>query len=157
MNVIPDDKINVYLIERKTLPSNFNPQNIKLRDKGSYSSFDQEAMSDSGNTYKLIVRQSNGNPSDFSIIVGVMLGGTLFRLRRYNGNSHPHRNKLEGESFDEGFHIHKATQRYQENGFEEDGFAEKTTRYSNWHDALSTAIKDNNFVIAVDAVQRRLV
>lgn len=67
----------------------------------------------------------------------------LFRLRRYNGK-HWHRNKLEGERF-RGFHIHTATKRYQERGFDEDKFAQRTDRYSGFGSALRCMIEDCGF------------
>ena len=52
----------------------------------------------------------------------------LFRLRRYNGRSHQHTNKIEEITFYD-FHIHTATERYQDAGYAEEHFAEVTDRY----------------------------
>lgn len=78
--------------------------------------------------------------------------GIEYRLRRYNGK-HPseHTNKWEKEhgypdhTFSPAFHIHQATERYQEFGYPIDGFAERTTSYYDFHSALDRFIKDNNF------------
>ena len=87
--------------------------------------------------FRLIFRQSRENPLDFSIILAVRVpqSSRLFRLRRYNGKSHEHTNHIEGVTFYD-FHIHFATERYQETGAREDTFAEPTDRYSDIEGAL---------------------
>ena len=83
-----------------------------------------------------------------------MLSGQLFRLRRYNGDSQ-HTNKIERDKID-GFHIHKATSRYQESGFQEDAFAEKSIKYDDWNSALSAMLSENNFIYYAAKGQKRL-
>jgi hypothetical protein len=67
-------------------------------------------------------------------------------LRRYNGKNHTHKNKIEKEKI-RGYHIHKATERYQLRGYNIDGYAEEAFTYSNWHDALSVMLGDCNIKI----------
>ncbi|MBI4738862.1 hypothetical protein HY772_04835 [Candidatus Woesearchaeota archaeon] len=153
MSIVTDLQIKEYLQEKKQLPRGFKPE---LKNKKKYNSFEAEALGDNGNSFKLIVRQSKTNALDFSVILGVMIDGSLFRLKRYNGTSHDHTNKIERTRFS-GFHIHAATQRYQENGFQEDGFAEHTVRYSDWKSAMEQMVRENNFVMDVDRNQKRLV
>ena len=98
------------------------------------------------NTFRVIWRQLHSNPSDFCAILGVIpLGSnTLFRLRRYD-SKHIHSNPIEKEKFND-FHIHKATERYQEYGTkEEDKYAETTNRFSSLTGALQCLIKDCYF------------
>jgi len=85
-----------------------------------------------GSRFRLLIRQSPFNPLDFSVILGYLPENVsgLFRLRRYNGKSHKHTNRIEGSKFYE-FHIHIATERYQDRGMDEDGFAEPTSRFSD--------------------------
>lgn len=73
----------------------------------------------------------------------------LFRLRRYNGK-HEHTNKIEKENFYD-FHIHKATERYQNLGFDEDGYAEKSAGYNTIHNAIDCLIKDCNIILPEDS------
>ncbi|MGO9060397.1 MAG: hypothetical protein ACLQU2_23895 [Candidatus Binataceae bacterium] len=68
----------------------------------------------------------------------------LFRLRRYNGKSHEHTNQIEKNTF-YGYHIHTATERYQELGMDEDGFAQPTARFSDLSGALNCMIEDCGF------------
>ena len=67
--------------------------------------------------FRIILRRNHINPLDFSVILAVRVPNSnqLFRLRRYNGNSHEHTNKIENEKLHD-FHIHLATKRYQERG-----------------------------------------
>ena len=153
MNLISDEQIRAYISEKKAIPRNFNPV---LKDKKcGHSQSYNEFIGENGNTFIVSVRQSNFNPLDFTVIFGVMISGKIFKLARYNGDHGEHTNKITGESFS-GCHIHKATQIYQENGFEEEGFAEQTTRYSDLKTALNKMFADNNFQIAVEREQRRL-
>jgi hypothetical protein len=69
---------------------------------------------------------------------------TFFRLRRYNGRGHEHTNKLEHERF-YNFHIHTATERYQEEGAREDGYAEQTDRYHDLNGAINCMFADCGF------------
>ena len=73
---------------------------------------------------------------------------TNFKLQRYNGKSHEHTNKLEGDKF-YNFHIHFATQRYQDVGQKEESYAKVTDRYSDIQKALKCLLKDCNIEIAV--------
>jgi hypothetical protein len=65
-------------------------------------------------------------------------------LIRYNGKSHEHTNLIEGESLYD-FHIHKATQRYQEIGAREDTFAEPTDRFADFQGAIKCLANDCGF------------
>jgi hypothetical protein len=51
-------------------------------------------------------------------------------LRRHNGRSHEHTNQIEASTFYD-FHIHMATERYQELGMREDAYAEATDRFGD--------------------------
>jgi hypothetical protein len=91
-----------------------------------------------GSSFRLMVRQAIADPDDFSVILGytVPASNRLFLLRRHNGDSHRHPNKLEGTVV-RGFHVHLATESYQLAGFKEDGYAEATTSYSDLAGAIS--------------------
>jgi hypothetical protein len=99
--------------------------------------------SSSGKNYILLTRQGLANPLDFSVILAVqpLNSNQRFRLRRYNGKSHEHTNKLEGERFF-GYHIHTATMRYQEFGMREDGYAEICSEYYDLASAIRLALCD---------------
>jgi hypothetical protein len=65
-------------------------------------------------------------------------------LRRYNGKSHVHGNRIEGTTFYD-FHIHTATERYQLLGSREDTFAEPSRLFTNLSLALDCLVQDCGF------------
>jgi hypothetical protein len=58
-------------------------------------------------------------------------------------------NRIEGVRFYD-FHIHQATERYQDSGFDEDAFAEVTSRYQNVSGALRCMLDDCGFMPRLD-------
>ena len=73
----------------------------------------------------------------------------MFRLRRYNGRSHEHTNQIESVTFHD-FHIHFATERYQEMGAREDAYAEPTERFGDFRGALQCLSEDANLKLPSD-------
>lgn len=106
-----------------------------------------EIECDSGNCFVVKIRQSSVNPMNFSVILGYMLPGsyTVFRLLRYNGKSHYHTNVLENERFYD-FHVHRATERYQRSGYEEDHFAERTDGHYDLGSAVQCLLSQCGFL-----------
>jgi hypothetical protein len=104
--------------------------------------------------FRVMIRQSTINVLDFSVILGFRRPRETrwFRLRRYNGQ-HPgeHRNKLERERDRKswqrlrGCHIHLATARYQERGFEEDAYAVPTEKYTSVDGAIELLMDECGF------------
>ena len=70
----------------------------------------------------------------------------MFRLRRYNGKSHEHTNHIENVTFHD-FHIHFATERYQELGTREDAYADPTDRYDDFDGAFLCLRDDTNLAV----------
>lgn len=129
----------------KQLPNNYRAR-VQLRDKRGHKERELDVTGEGGTRYRLILRQSKFNTMDFSIILAVNPDDSnqLFRLRRYNGKSHEHTNQIEGDTFYD-FHIHHATERYQESGAREDAFAEATDRYADFRAALRCMLEDCGF------------
>lgn len=137
MKIITDQEIADLLAEPKVIE---DLSRLELRDKSNYShrAVSADLTGEKGNHFKIKIRQSSSNFLDFSIILTFKekSTGREIRLVRYNGkHPSPHTNKWEkmnGEKnyrFGPGFHIHKATQRYQESGLKEDGFAQETESF----------------------------
>lgn len=89
------------------------------------------------NRFEVFVRVNNEIPGDFSV-------GVIYRsegydkgivLRRYNGNNHSHTNKIEREKIVRKFHIHEATERYQDTGYIAEDYATISTGYSTYQEA----------------------
>jgi hypothetical protein len=140
-----DNEITALVQERKPLPADWRTR-AQLRPKRGHEERDLELTGGGGNEFRVILRKNMVNPLDFSIILAVRVLGsnTIFRLRRYNGKSHEHTNHLEGVTFYD-FHIHIATERYQEIGTREDAYAEPTDRYGDFNGALLCLLNDANF------------
>ncbi len=141
-DILSDADIQRLTVETKFLSESFQEQ-MRLKPKRGHKEAELSVSGADGSSFKLILRQSNFNPLDFSVILGYEIPKTnvLFRLCRYNGSSHWHTNKIEGDRFF-GYHIHLATQRYQQSGLDPDGFAEPTQRYADLHDAVQCALTD---------------
>ena len=142
---LSDAEITVLLAEPKPLTSDYQSR-MQLRPKSGHKERELELTGAAGSDFQLIVRQSIFNPLDFSVILGYLMPGSniLFRLRRYNGRSHEHTNRIEGNTFYD-FHIHTATERYQAAGFEEDHYAETTDRYADLSGAIQCMLQDCAF------------
>ena len=130
--------------ERKPMPADWR-RRVVLKPKRGHDERQLDLVGDAGSEFRLIFRQGMVNPLDFSIILAVRVprSNQIFRLRRYNGKSHEHTNSIENVKFYD-FHIHVATERYQENGMREDAYASPTDRYSDFQGALRCVISDAN-------------
>jgi len=139
------------LTERKFLPENYLTL-IQVRPKRGHSERELLVKGENGSEFSLILRQSEFDKLDFSVILAYLVPKTnvLFRLRRYNGKSHEHTNPQEGQKF-YAFHIHIATERYQQSGLREDTYAEQTTAYSDLNGAIQCMFNDCGFVLPPSA------
>jgi hypothetical protein len=144
---LSDDEIGSLLTEQKSLPEDFLSR-MKPKGKRGHTEYEQSVDGEKGSQFLLIFRQNEKNVLDFSVILSYLPQGTnqQFRLRRYNGKSHEHTNKIERKTF-YGFHIHMATNRYQQSGFREDAYAEETDRYATYRDAIDCMLKDCSFTV----------
>lgn len=142
-----DQEIVALFQERKPLPVDWR-STTRLRPKRGHNERDLDLVGDAGNEFRLILRQSKLNVLDFSLILAVRVlhSNQFFRLRRYNGKSHEHTNHIEDETI-YGFHIHTATERYQEIGTREDAYAEPIGRYGDFHGALRCLIDDSSLEV----------
>ena len=143
--ILTDEIIYELLNERKVLPEDYIKK-LKTKPKSMRKHEEKELLvhGEFGNEFLLLIRKNRIDPLDFSIILRYRdLEGRSFNLVRYNGK-HNHINKLEGHHFRD-FHIHKATERYQENGFDIETYAEPTQKYSSFDEAFKSFINDLKF------------
>lgn len=141
-----DQEIQSLIEESKPVPGDWL-RLTTLRPKRGHEERLLDLTGEHGNRFYLILRKSKLNHLDFSVIMATLAPNSnrRFRLRRYNGKSHEHANKIEREKFYD-FHIHYATERYQKLGYgREDSYAKPTDRYSDYHGAISCLIGDCNF------------
>ena len=133
-----DQQIAALIKERKVLPDNWR---IQLDKNDSLY-----IIGESGNRFRIITNLNKKYPTDFSVILAVInpKTGAVFRICRYNGMpKRLHNNKIEKQKI-YGYHIHSATERYQERGYDEETYAEETNRYNNLEGALQCLIQDAN-------------
>jgi hypothetical protein len=145
--IISDARIALFLNEKKRLPPDWlRALQLGAPQRGHRCS-ELEVTGADGNRYEIRLRQATLDPLAFSAILSVLDvdGLRRFRLRRYNGRSHGHRNSLEKQRFGVGFHRHTATERYQSAGFQEDTFAEPSDRYATVWEALECLLSECGF------------
>lgn len=143
---LSDTEIASLIREQKLLDKKLSlPLDLQVTKLG-HLGCNIQAKGVSGTKFMIIVRKSQDNFLDFSVILAYQLpeSNRLFRLRRYNGNSHEHTNIIERDSFTT-FHIHIATARYQELGRKEDTYAEPTDRYGELDGAICCMLQDCGF------------
>ena len=150
-----DQEIASLVQEHKPLPADWRNR-IHLRPKRGHDEQQLDIVGEGNSEFRIILRRNRINQLDFSVILTVRVphSNQLFRLLRYNGNSHEHTNSIENETF-YGFHIHLATERYQQIGAREDAFAETTDRYGDYQGALDCLIRDANLVVPNDPNERQ--
>lgn len=143
---LTNEDIEVLIKEEKVINLEFEEIFARMKEKNGHKEFDYTIVREDGSSFYLKLRQNRRNPLDFSAILGFSPKelNTVFKLIRYNGKSHEHRNVLEKEPVFYDFHIHKATERYQLAGRKEEFYAEITDRYSNLRSALRCLIDDCN-------------
>jgi len=140
--LLSDSEISALIAETKQLEPGYLSR-LQLRPKQGHKERELDITGESGSEFRLILRQNLLNVLDFSVILGYSpkSSSQLFRLRRYNGKSHEHTNKIERQTFYD-FHIHFATERYQHSGLREDAYAEVTNQYGDFQGALDCLIQD---------------
>lgn len=138
-------KVDLLLLMPKTLPDDYSVR-LTPRPKRGHSERELDIRAEDGTEFRIIIRQSLFNALDFSVILAYRppKSNQLIRLRRYNGKSHEHENRLEANKFYD-FHIHSATERYQDIGLREDAYAEPTDRYSDLASAVRCMLNDCGF------------
>lgn len=135
------------------LPSGYREGLIgaKMKIEDVHKRGELKITGEEGDVFYVDTRISKLNPFDFSVILVYEFKETTatFNLRRYNGKTSIHTNRIEGDEI-QGFHIHYATERYQDQEFKEEAYAESTDRYTDLGGALNCLIEDCNFVLPPD-------
>jgi hypothetical protein len=135
--ILTDTEINQYLQEEKKLKDKDFKEKV---DRGNKTTL-FEVKSKSGNKYILRIRNSKSHVANWSVILSIIIKNKEYILTRYNGNYHAHTNSIEKNSIS-GFHIHHATERYQEKNYKIDGYATATSEYSTISGAIKKMIRN---------------
>ena len=141
--ILADTEIAALVAEPKRLPADFYNRIAPRVQKRGHSGAEIQLVGELGSQFVVLTRMADMNQLDFSVILAVELPETkaLFRLRRYNGRTHEHTNRIERQRIG-GFHIHYATERYQAMGTWEDGYAVPTVRYADFWGAVNCMVED---------------
>ena len=148
MVILDDDEIGDLIGVPKTLARG-RTNWPSLRSKRGHVEAHVEYAGADGSEFKVVLRRSSYNPLAFSVVLMVRApdSNRWFRLRRYNGNNHEHKNLIERNRICD-FHIHTATERYQRRGMREDGYAEPTDRFSDYDSAVRCLAEDTALELA---------
>jgi hypothetical protein len=151
---LTDEDIARLLAEPKSLPFDWRKR-LDLKSRSGHGEQQMEFVGTAGSTFRVILRQSEHNQFDFSAILAYCLpeSSGVFRLCRCNGKSHEHTNRIERNRFYD-FHIHSATERYQELGGKEDGYAEPYSHYSDLRGALLVLCRQCNIDVPEESQLR---
>jgi len=156
---LSDEEIDRLIGEPKSLPGNYRSL-MRLKAKKGHRERDLDVTGSNGHEFQIIQRQSESNVLDFSIILAYRPRETneLFLLRRYNGRSHEHTNSIEAQTFYD-FHIHQATERYQDLGAKEASYAKPSTEYASIEEAVERMFEECGFIVPpeIPSPQRRLL
>lgn len=138
MDVIPDTLIAELLRQPKRVA---NPK-AKWHEKPGHWQRNFNLLA-TDYSFSLFQRQNVRVPEDFSCgLLWEPPGGGRMILVRYNGPSHVHGNKLEGDTLRHVCHIHRTTERYLAAGIKDEGFAESSQRYRTLEGALHCIATD---------------
>ncbi len=138
--------ITAKIVAEQLVPS--SPSARTNSRQGAY-----EVTGSDGHEFKVIVRQNQRIPKNFSVILASFVGSKAFRLVRCQGGHQPHTNHLEKKS-GAGIafvpwntcHVHRYTERYfNEDPDKHDEYAEPTTAYATWQEALQYLLNLANF------------
>lgn len=120
------------------------------RDKPSHIESTCEVISDAGDDFLIYVRQNKCLVDDFSCgIKWKTPDGEWVVLARFNGSSHVHMNKLDGEIFIQQCHIHQITVEAVQRGWSHENHAVASDAYATLDEAkflLASEFNVQNFV-----------
>ena len=148
--ILSDEEIKTLIQECKPLPIGWCQKFTETPKHGQTDYHLSNIEGAMGDKFEIILRESNSNPSNFAVVLGVYLPNSkpLFPLLRYDCYDE-HTNPIE-KNVVCGFHIHFTTERYQIERQENmlvkiDDYAKETTHYQDSKGALRCLIKDANF------------
>lgn len=107
------------------------------KQKAGHAEQQASVQGEDGSSFFVFIRRNVLLSDDFSCgLVWRAPGGSPVTLARFNGSSHSHLNKLEGNRIARRCHIHMITRRYIDAGLDPDGFAVETDAYTGLRGAL---------------------
>ena len=146
---LTDEEIEALIHEPKPIDSSAVSllRNMKSRGGRASSHIDHShrfPRVEGEGDWLIYLRRNKLNPLDFSCGLGFIPQGRnqAFMLRRYNGKSHEHTNRLEKQPPFYDFHIHQATERYQTSSYGDEHYAMITDAYVDLVGAFKCLMDD---------------
>ncbi len=157
--IISDVRIAAMITEPKILPGDWRQELANLKNRVGRHESQIEFTGVNGTPFRIIASRRHRDADDFTLIL--MLNSAEnpeFRLVRYDGSGHVHKNTIEGNRIVRKPHIHRATERYQVKTGQRrpDGYAEETERYQNLPGAWECFRIDLNLIFPDDCSYQSL-
>lgn len=155
LRILSDNEIAQILAESKPLPKNWKKR-LEPLPKSKMGHFQRNFEFDGkqGRHYQIFTRKNDNLIDDFSIGLQLLESpGDKYTIVRLNGIGHKHTNKWERKNgdfpyeFKNQFHIHMATERYQNDGLRIEGYAEVTTDFFSFDSALDYFVRSFGFEV----------
>jgi len=133
---IRDIVSNELLVQLRNCPKRVISWVCQDREKPSHIESTCEAVSDAGDDFLIYMRQSKILNDDFSCgIKWKTSDGEWVVLARYNGSSHVHTNRIDGEVFVQQCHVHQITVEAVERGWSHENYAVASDAYATLNEA----------------------
>ena len=97
--IISETRIAAMIAEPKALPENWREELANLKNRVGRHESEVVLAGEDGTPFRIIVSLRHSSPENFTVIL--MLNSPThpnFPLLRYDGSSHDHKNRLEGNS-----------------------------------------------------------
>lgn len=140
-DIISDELLD----QLKARPKSVSNWICRDREKPSHIESTCEVLSDTGEDFLIYIRQNKSLRDDFSCgIKWKTPDGEWVVLARYNGSSHIHTNRLDGEVFIQRCHIHQITVAAVQLGWSHDNHAVACDAYATLDEAKLLLARDFN-------------
>ena len=127
---------NELLDQLRSCPKRVTSWVCQDREKPSHIESTCEAISDVGDDFLIYMRQSKILNDDFSCgIKWKTPDGDWVALARYNGSSHVHTNRIDGEVFVQQCHVHQITVEAVQRGWSHENYAVANDSYATLNEA----------------------
>ncbi|MXZ90736.1 MAG: hypothetical protein F4W95_05325 [Chloroflexi bacterium] len=158
-DIISEARIAAMIAERKEMSEDWRQELANLKNRVGRHETEVDLTGTGGTPFRILISLRHSSPENFTVIL--MLNSPThpnFPLLRYDGGSHDHRNRLEGNRIIRRPHIHRATERYQIATYQRrpDGYAEETKRYQDLAGAWDCFRSDANLAFPDDDASRLL-
>lgn len=133
---LTDEEIQRFITLPKTITEQ-ERKKMKWKDVNASKRMNIDLSVDSLEHFCVFARVAIDDPLDFSVGLKVIFSdGSKVNVMRCNGVHGAHKNHLEQKNIEDTYHIHIATSRYLQNGFEAESYAENTSTYKSVEGAL---------------------